>query len=336
MTDERGQRENPPGIPPRFEVGEVLGRGGFASVFKALDTATGKTVAIKMLHAQHVKDEAKSRRFEREIRVCQRLNHPNIIKVSSSVVSVQVAYLVMEFLDAKDLSVLLKERKFIIPEAFRIIAQVASALDYIHNQRLVHRDIKPENIMVSINGLRTVLTDFNLVRLPFRSSLSGMGDALGTPMYVAPEVVTGTESSSLSDIYAMGLVFYELLTGKQPYEQKAMGALLRAICNTLPPPPSEVKPGIGEALDKLVMRCIAKDPKERYPTAAEFLKALAKVDARGHTAVEAVKKYSPSLSGRAPLKAGSELLEFARSHPQTIFAASLVLLLLALLVFAVL
>ena len=336
MTDERGQRENPPGIPPRFEVGEVLGRGGFATVFKALDTATGKTVAVKILHAQHIKNETKSRRFEREVRVCQRLNHPNIIKVSSSVVSPKVAYLVMEYLEAKDLSALLKERKFIIPEAFRIIAQVASALDYIHNQRLVHRDIKPENIMVCTNGLRTVLTDFNLVRLPFRSSLSGMGDALGTPLYVAPEVVTGTESSSLSDIYAMGLVFYELLTGKQAYEEKAMGSLLKAICNTLPPAPSEVKPGIGEAIDKLVMCCIAKDPKDRFPNAAEFLKALAKVDARGHTAVEAVKRYSPGLTTPAPLKAGSDLLNFARTHPETIFAASLVLLLLALLLFAVL
>ncbi len=336
MSDTRGPRENPPGIPPRYQVSDVLGRGGFASVFKALDTAKNKTVAIKMLHAQNVKNVEKSRRFEREVRVCQRLNHPNIIKVYSSVISSKVAYLVMEFLDAKDLSVLLKEQKFIIPEAFRIIAQVASALDYIHNQRLVHRDIKPENIMVNPTGLRTVLTDFNLVRLPFRSSLSGMGDTLGTPLYVAPEVVTGTESSSLSDIYAMGLVFYELLTGRQPYEEKAMGALLKAICTTLPPPPSKLKPGLGEAIEKLVMRCIAKDPKERYATAADFLKDLAKVDARGHTAVEAVRRHSPGLSTPAPIRAGSRAIALVKEHPETIGIAILVMLLLCILLYAVL
>jgi len=323
--------DTPPGIPPRYRVTEVLGRGSFASVFKAEDLDTGEAVALKVLHAQYVRDDTKSRRFEREVRVCQSFSHPNIIKVSSAVVTDQVAYLVMEYLDAKNLASLLGERTFTVPACYRIIAQVASALDYIHHRRLVHRDIKPENVMVRTDTLRVVLTDFNLVRLPFRSSLSAAGDALGTPMYVAPEVVMGADATGAADIYAMGLIFYELLVGRPAYDKKAMGALLKAICHELPPTPSQVRPGLGNNVDLLVMRCLAKQPEHRFPSAAAFLETLARLDPRARSAVEAVAGSTPGLQRRSVGGLLSGVLAFAGSHPQSVGAAVLVVGLLVLL-----
>lgn len=260
----------------KYEILEPLGQGGFATVYRARDTVLARTVAIKVCQAT---DPETLERFVREARVTGNLQHPNIAQVFDFGVEGNVPFLVQEFLPGWDLSEIVRSGVSNLAFAVSVLVQVARGLAHAHARQIVHRDIKPSNIRVLPDGLVKIL-DFGIARLTQDDSrLTRTGEALGTVGYFAPEMLTGQPVDARADLFAFGVVAYELLTGKQPFLTGDLGRTLYAIVNHHPPPPHALRPDCPQELSALVMRCLAKDPNQRWPTAegvAEGLEVLAR------------------------------------------------------------
>ena len=221
----------------QYELTELLARSGMASIFKAIDTETGATVALKVPHVQFESDVVFSQRFEREVEVGQRLEHPNIVKVLKPKSQTRM-YLPMEYVEGKSLRAMLKEKEPLpTDKALAIAAQVCDALEYLHSQGVVHRDIKPENILITQGGQAKIL-DFGiaLVASERRLTWTGFSNTIGTPDYMAPEQVRGRRGDPRTDVYAVGLMLYEMLTCNLPYDSPNPRALLRAKVKKSPEP----------------------------------------------------------------------------------------------------
>jgi len=259
----------------QFELTELLARSGMASIFKAVDTESGAAVALKIPHVQFESDIVFSQRFEREVEVGQRLDHPNIVKVLTPKEQTRI-YLPMEYVEGKSLRALLKEREPLPTEkALAIARQICGALEYLHSQGVVHRDVKPENILVTASG-QAKLLDFGiaLVASERRLTWTGFSNALGTPDYMAPEQVRGRRGDPRTDVYAVGLLLYEMLTCNLPYDSPNPRALLRAKVSEEPRPPTYYVPGFDPSLEAIILRAIERDPRNRYGSAKQLLADL--------------------------------------------------------------
>jgi serine/threonine-protein kinase len=259
----------------QYELTELLARSGMASIFKAVDAESGATVALKIPHVQFESDIVFSQRFEREVEVGQRLDHPNIVKVLKPKEQTRV-YLPMEYVEGKSLRALLKEKEPVPTEkALDIARQVCGALEYLHSQGVVHRDIKPENILITASG-QAKLLDFGiaLVASERRLTWTGFSNALGTPDYMAPEQIRGRRGDPRTDVYAVGLMLYEMLTCNLPYDSPNPRALLRAKVSEEPRPPTYYVPGFDPSLEAIILRAIERDPRNRYGSAKQMLADL--------------------------------------------------------------
>jgi len=259
----------------QYELTELLARSGMASIFKAVDAESGAAVALKIPHVQFESDIVFSQRFEREVEVGQRLDHPNIVKVLKPRVQTRI-YLPMEYVEGKSLRALLKEKEPLPTErALDIARQVCGALEYLHSQGVVHRDVKPENILITASG-QAKLLDFGiaLVASERRLTWTGFSNALGTPDYMAPEQVRGRRGDPRTDVYAVGLMLYEMLTCNLPYDSPNPRALLRAKTSEDPRPPSYYVPGFDPSLEAIILRAIERDPRNRYGSAKQLLADL--------------------------------------------------------------
>ena len=279
-------------ISGRYELGDRLGSGGMSTVYKATDRVLERTVAVKIL-AEHLSDDEKFvARFRREALAVAKLIHPNIVQVYDTGVDDGRHYIVMEYVEGRSGAQLLQSRGRLGPEvAVEIGIQACAGLDYAHRQGIIHRDVKPGNLMViggpagrrgaapnphdPPTGEMTVkLTDFGIARAAEQTRLTQVGSVVGTAAYLAPEQARGEEATPASDVYALGVVIYQLLTGRLPWEGTTLAELAIRRENERPLAPSSYDPEVPETLSTAVLRSLEGDPGLRYSTARELAHAL--------------------------------------------------------------
>ena len=257
----------------KYQILEEIGRGGFAAVYKALDTTLDRVVALKALAPHLTWDNTFLSRFKQEARAAASLHHPNIVIIYEVGQIEEVHYIAMEYLAGRSLSDILDEEGALpLPEVVSILEQLASALDYTHASDLIHRDIKPSNTIVSEMGHAT-LTDFGIVRATAGTRLTATGTIMGTPEYMSPEQVMEEEVGPASDIYSLGIVCYEMLAGEAPFTGTT-AAVLHAQVYEEPPFLRELNPDLPEGVAAVTHRALAKDPADRYASAGEMARAL--------------------------------------------------------------
>jgi len=258
-----------------YQLTELLARSGMASIFKAVDTGTNQLVALKIPHPHLESDVVFFERFRREEKIGQRLDHPYLVKMLSPAGKSRM-YMAMEYIDGRSLrAVLQSERSLPAERALQIARQVTEALVYLHSEGIVHRDIKPENILlVGDSGIKIIDFGIALDDSARRLTWAGLSSTLGTPDYMAPEQIGGRRGDARTDVYAVGLLLYEMLTGNLPYANPNPHALMRAKTNEDPRPPGYYLPSIDPALEAIILRAIARSPRERQQTAAELLADL--------------------------------------------------------------
>jgi TonB family protein len=258
----------------KYKIISRIGVGGFGEVYLGEHTQLRRKVAIKILSANLAGQQDVVKRFEREARAAATLSHPNIIDIYDVGDSGEVYYFVMKYIDGESLSEKMqREKKFPPGEAINIVKQVADALDYAHAHDIVHRDIKPANVMLDEYG-KPVLMDFGVARVQFESNLTKTGTLMGTPHYLPPELPLGKRVDGRSDIYSLGIMLYEMLSGRPPFHDENSVALIFKHINEPPGPLNEVAPELDPALCIVVHKMIEKSPDNRYQTAGEVVDAL--------------------------------------------------------------
>ncbi len=277
----------------RYEVRSLIGHGGMAEVHLGFDTRLSRIVAIKMLRSDLARDSIFQARFRREAQSAASLNHPNIVSVydtgEETVTgpdgrSISVPYIVMEYVEGHTVKELLSDGTPVpINEAISIVSGILSALEYSHSQNLVHRDIKPGNIMLTGDGKVKVM-DFGIARAltDSQATMTQTNAVVGTAQYLSPEQARGEQVDARSDLYSTGVVLFELLTGRPPFTGDSAVAVAYQHVQQLPPTPSSVTPDIPEALDRVVMKALAKDREQRYSSAGSMLVDLMRASRGGN------------------------------------------------------
>jgi len=260
----------------RYEIAAELGQGAMGIVYRATDPVLNRVVAIKTINMALKQDEIAEyeARFYQEARAAGGLNHPNIVTVYDIGKSGTVAYMAMEFLEGDELRALLAPGAALpVMQAVDIAMQVADGLAYAHEHDVIHRDIKPANIMVTRNGLAKI-TDFGIARMRAAKVVTQTGMVLGSPKYMSPEQVLGKRAEARSDIFSLGAVLYEMLTGKAPFLGADVNAMMFQTLNLVPPPPGTFNPVVPSMLDLIVAKMLAKVPDDRYLSAREVVNDL--------------------------------------------------------------
>jgi serine/threonine protein kinase len=260
----------------RYRIERVLGRGAMGLVYAGVDPRLDRPVAIKTILKSHLLDETLadeySARFVREAQAAGRLSHPNIVSVFDFGEEGEVAYLVMEFIRGRELASHFDDNDFFdLPQAVRIMGELLDALGYAHERGIVHRDVKPANVMIESGSGRVKLTDFGVARLAdANTERTQPGTMVGTPSYMSPEQIQGLAVGSRTDLFAAGVVLYQFLTRQKPFTGGGQWTVQRKIIQDDPTPPSFANRALPPVFDAIVKRALAKDPADRYPTAAAF------------------------------------------------------------------
>jgi serine/threonine protein kinase/ketosteroid isomerase-like protein len=324
-------------IDDKYRLDRLLGRGGMGAVYAALHVELERPTAIKLLLPDLVSDEQALERFKREARAAARLNHPNVAGTYDfGTLPGGESYIVMELVEGETLSERLAAAGTLpFGEAVLIARQVADGVESAHEGGIVHRDLKPANIIISRDHRGTALVkvlDFGIAKLKETSTTGGMaslttaGSIMGTPRYMSPEQCSDSKVDARSDIYSLGVILYEMLAGRPPFEAPSAMALALKQIQEPPPPLSEARPGVPDALERLVMWALAKNPADRPQTAAEFSRALlaAEEPAALHVAPSnQVREDAPSDGGRGDVAARADALAKGSSDvgPSNVAAA---------------
>ncbi|MBN8638393.1 MAG: serine/threonine protein kinase, partial [Anaerolineae bacterium] len=258
-----------------YEINAVVGRGGMATVYKAYHRRLNRYVAIKMIHQGMHNDPAFRGRFEREAQIVAQLEHPHIVPVYDFSEHEGNPYLVMKYIEGRSLKDILSAGALAIGDMVKIIKPIAAAIDYAHSQGVLHRDIKPSNILLDKTGV-PYLSDFGLARLAQANESTLSADmVIGTPFYISPEQALGKgEVTASADLYSFGVVLYELITGKVPYSDGTPYSIIHDHIYRELPLPSAINPNVPKAAEAVLLRALAKDPTDRYPTAAVLVGEL--------------------------------------------------------------
>ena len=260
----------------QYAIDDVLARGGMATIFRARDTANGHVVALKVPLFEYASDLVFHERFRREEEIGQRLDHPSVIKVLHPREKSRL-YMAMEYVDGEMLRERLRrEGRLAIADAVALGIKIADALAYLHDHGVVHRDLKPENVMLTHDG-GVKLMDFGIAldTTLRKMTWSGLSQSFGTPDYMAPEQVKGRRGDPRTDIYALGVILYEILTGKVPFAADNVYAALRAKVEDDPVPPRDLRPEIPPALEEVILQALEPAPHNRPQSAFELREALA-------------------------------------------------------------
>jgi eukaryotic-like serine/threonine-protein kinase len=280
-------------VAKRYELEELVGRGGMSSVYRAHDSLLERYVALKVLHEQYSKDEDFVERFKREARSVAQLQHPNIVTVIDRGEQDGRQYIVFEYVEGENLKELVVRRgRLEVREALEIAIEVAHALGFAHEHGLVHRDVKPQNVLLNGDG-RAKVTDFGIARsLDVEQGVTQTGTVLGTSNYIAPEQASGKHVDQHSDVYSLGVVLYEMLTGELPFPGESFVAVALKHVNEAPPSVVDVRGDIPPRVAEAVDRALEKEPKRRFPGmdafAAELEACLADLDRDGDREVTMV------------------------------------------------
>ena len=269
MEDITGKQLN------RYQVVAPLGKGGMAAVYKAYHPETDRYVALKILPKHFASDPEFVGRFEQEARLIAQLQHPHILPVFDYGEADGYTYIVMPFVETGTLAALLQGVPLPLTQIRRIISQMGDALDYAHSRGIVHRDVKPSNILIDERG-NCLLMDFGIAKMVAGTKhFTQTGGVIGTPSYMSPEQGLGMKPDGRSDIYSLGVVLYQMATGRLPFDAETpMAVAIKHIHDPLPPPRS-VNPNLPEATERVILKALTKERDDRYATAAEMVAALA-------------------------------------------------------------
>jgi serine/threonine-protein kinase len=265
-----------------YELEDIVATSGMATVFRARDLKSGQQVAIKVPHPEVESDPTMFDRFRREEEIGTRIEHPGVMKVFANPDRSQV-YMVMEWLDGRLLrQVLNEQRKLPVERAVKLMVSICEALEHVHAHGVVHRDLKPENIMVS-DGDEIHLIDFGIAASAGarRLTFAHFSQSMGTPDYISPEQVRGKRGDARSDIYSLGVMLYEMLTGVVPFSGPNPFAVMNDRLLNQPEPPREIEPSISPQLQEIVYRAMEREPKNRYASAREMARDLLHPDEVG-------------------------------------------------------
>src|SRR5262245_26259913 len=311
----------------RFEILSELGRGGMAVVYRARQTDLERTVALKVLPPELSLDQSYIARFRQEARSAAALEHPHIVPIYEVGAAEGLQYIAMKYIAGRTLKDDVQERGALpIPQAAALLEQVADALDYAHSQGVIHRDIKPSNMMTEQNGW-VYLTDFGLARGGTTGGLTMAGTVMGTPEYMSPEQAQGLATiGPPTDIYAMGVVLYELLTGQMPFQADTPMGMLVARLQYAPRPPRDYRGDLPMPVEDVIMRALARKPEARYATAKELIGALKGAAGLGSRSfvppqrpvspVQGLPAAAPQATGQPASPAFGLPATQAASHPQ--------------------
>ena len=287
----------------RYSIVEWLGEGGMGVVYRAIDTRLDRSVAVKVLGDAAVSDSRKVERFQREARAVARLSHPNIVEIHDFGKDKGLDYAVTELLEGRDLRNKLRDGPIPSRRAIRIARQAADGLGSAHSAGIIHRDIKPENLFLTRDG-RVKILDFGVahLRTPVDAgaaesqttpSLTGKGVVIGTPRYMSPEQVRGQAVDTASDIFSLGCVIYEMISGAHPFVRETGVDTLSAILSEEPVPLTETNPELPDAIDDLVLRCLEKLPENRFESARDLAFALKTLGDERASSIRTLRRRSP-------------------------------------------
>ena len=265
----------------KYEIQSILGKGAMGIVYKALDPDINRKVAVKTIRfdlaSEETDNEEIMQRFMREAQAAGKLTHPNIITIFDVGREQDLTYIVMQFIEGPSLQRLIAQgEKFSVPDVTKLMESVCGALDYAHQHGIVHRDIKPGNILLD-NNKRPYICDFGVARVD-TSTLTQSGTAVGTPSYMSPEQVMGKKVDKRSDIFSIGCILYEILTGRRPFEAESITTVIYKIINEEPPAVSELKKGLPAGFGKIIGKSLAKDPNNRYQNCNQLAEDLRNLD----------------------------------------------------------
>src|SRR5947207_4609154 len=286
----------------RYRIVRKLGAGGMADVYLAEDQELGRRVAIKILNDRHAADDSFVERFRREAKNAAGLSHPNIVSVYDRGTAEGTYYSAMEYIDGRSLKELIVSRgPAPVKTAVEYTRQILAAVGFAHRHGIVHRDIKPHNVLVGPEG-RLKVTDFGIARSG-ASQMTEVGSIIGTAQYLSPEQARGSPVDQTSDLYSVGVVLYEMLTGQVPFTGDTPLEIAMKHLSAVPKSPSELRPDVPHDLDLIVLRALAKNPEERYQTAEEFDRDLSQVAEGLPVAAETADAATAVLTGSGILAA---------------------------------
>jgi eukaryotic-like serine/threonine-protein kinase len=292
-------------IGGRYELGRQLGAGGMARVYLGHDRLLDREVAVKVLAEPYASDPQFVERFRREASAAAGLNHPNIVAVYDRGEADGSYYIVMEYLSGPDLKQVIRRRAPLPPlQAIDFAQQILAALGAAHRRDVVHRDVKPQNVLVAEDGHLKV-TDFGIARAGAQADMTEAGSVIGTAQYLSPEQARGDEVTAASDCYAVGIVLYEMLTGRVPFDGDRPVAVAMKQISDEPAPLRAVEPSVPPELEAVVMRALAKRPSERYRTAGEFSRALSEA----RTALDGSGSTTSVMPAAAPATAETRVMD---------------------------
>ena len=258
----------------RYEVLKRVGSGGMADVYMAKDHKLNRNVAVKVLKSEYVEDEKFLKKFETEAQAVARLSHPNIVNIYDVGIEDGINYIVMELAEGITLKEYIRKKGYLSPkETVEISTQIASAISRAHKNHIIHRDIKPQNILVSDTGIIKV-TDFGIAKATSSNTVTSTATAMGSVHYISPEQAKGRFCDEKSDIYSLGITMYEMVTGHVPFDhENGVTIALMHLQNEITPP-SQIRDGIPDSLEKIILKCTMKKPEERYQTADDLIADL--------------------------------------------------------------
>ena len=271
-----------------YRIDQLIGKGGMGTIYRAFDLNLNRTVAFKVIHPHLAENPAFKQRFVQEARAAAALDHPSIVKIYAFNADGDRLYMVMEYVDGGSLASYVRQlqrsgNQLPQHETLYLVSQVADALHYAHTLGIIHRDIKPDNILVKrlphsdspgAPPIRAIVTDFGLAKLKHEPGITGQGVFMGTMAYMSPEQCQGRDLDAPADVYSVGIMLYQLITGKLPFHVTTPAEAAHKHINEQPPAPSGIVPGIDNAIEKIILKAIAKQPHERYQTAAEIAAAM--------------------------------------------------------------